>query len=459
MYEGLSPKYLDEEGLRYFYENLRFNLKKLGGFNYGYVGMARNRNENVFGEASTTAITWTDDFGYMNVVTPYVNNLTTGKHYLSDSCKLAHVGAWWYATFGGQYYKSDDLVDWVLGENHIQNPFDDSYAIWAGQLAEDKDGNHLFICAIQYSDEPAYSTYNTTKYFVIGYSYVTFDVDTGEMIFDDVRYLNVCNKTDQSESYIDPSLVYNPVTDTYILAVKNELTTKIELYSGNSINALSQCQSLLDMELLEAPNLVNSGANTIITCERYVERGDHSNGYLGYTLANKHTPFYGIVSDGLSVRLPYLNKTYTPFSSRHPTWTECDMETISTLVEAYGPLRKSLGSEAGMSYKERVSNICMKADASDLVRTIVNEPGITYQLTSESPSSITLECKKAFHSWEPVFIVNDRPNSAANSHVITLGDSFVLSGRSYTLRSGDALMLLPIYAQNWIAVHLSSAAS
>lgn len=406
-------------------------------FNYGFVGFARNKSTD---ESDVTSIIWSDDFENINVLIPKVNNVSDGTHYLSDSCKLARIGKWWYATAGGGYFKSQDLVNWELGQNSFENPW--GLRCWAGTIAQLKNDEYIYITSVEYSSDPTVGYYyNASTYFVIAYAPITIDAN-GEIVFGAINYLNVCNNTTKETSYIDPSLVYNPITDSYFFAAKNEINSQIEFYVGANINSLAK-RGESSLRVIEAPCLVFDGLNVTMTCERYVRQSAGSSGFFGYTLPTKQQFYHVPMSQGTVITSGF-NFRYTKSQGdfRHVTYIPCDDETYAKLIKASDRLLKGMGFVGNSLYETHRADIVAKSDATDLTRLLENTPNILYAFGANSPSSITVEMLKAFDSIEPFRLINPR----GTTYTVTLGSSFRNAGTVLTMSPGSWLEMIPVYA-------------
>lgn len=415
-------------------------------FNYGYLGFARNETGG-----TRTSLVWTDDFNVVHTVVPEINNLSDNSHYLSDSCYLSRIGDWWYASFGGSYYKSQDLLNWTLGESSFENPY--NLKRQAGVIHQLKDESYIYMTSLEYDDTPTTGAlYNQSTYSYIAYRPITQNEENGELVFGNITTLNVCDKTDGTETYIDPTLCYNPINQLYYFAAKNEITKKIEVYSGETLASLTLMLTSRIVDVIEAPCLVWTGSSVILKYETFALNTAAFHSAFGTGHFNKQVQMYAVIASMNSSANVFLsNMMYSLVYYRHLTLSNVDPKTYALLEKISNGVHKSSFSNSGY-YKYITFALYPKADGTP---TVLNNWGefVEYQFTSDSPASVTIDIALVFNDKHPIYIHNNRNSN----HTVTLGTTFKQAGTTFTLTPGSTLMILFMGASNNVAYLLENS--
>ena len=215
---------------------------------YGIVGICRSINN------SDHHIVFSYDGVNFFQVGDKLTDLT------SDSSNLIKIGNYFYYFGNNTYQYSTDLVNWSEPVTLIQSPLS---RVWAGYPFYDETNELLYIYhSYQFkadSETSVNAVGNNTYYFKISYQTATINSDGTLNInsqLHDILY-------DENKSYIDASVIHDNVYG-YLMAVKNELTARVEIYEMNNLTTLGNIKLNLRMVGVEAPKLLTDGNGNII---------------------------------------------------------------------------------------------------------------------------------------------------------------------------------------------------
>lgn len=149
------------------------------------------------------------------------------------------------------YFVSNNFNDWEFKYYNISNPIDESLGIYGGCCITKINNDYKAFFCIKYKDGSMTNLYNgSSNYF----KPVMYDVSVNgfELSFYNPVTLNYGL---DNESSIDPYVTQH--NGVIYLAIKNEYSLKIELYSGTDINNLNRVY-FESPHGIEAPKLIKT---------------------------------------------------------------------------------------------------------------------------------------------------------------------------------------------------------
>ena len=168
-----------------------------------------------------------------------------------------------------QVNRTTDFETWTLGvATNFPQPLQKGWFAWAPKLFLDASGNVKLAVARQYKDGTVANNVggNDSHYFRIDIFDVTIDgrgnVTVGSKFTSPIAANN--------NSYIDPYIVYTEKYG-YVMGVKNEITSQIEIFAGASLNAMTQ-KLVLPPIGVEAPIVIANGDNIAVYMHGYALR-------------------------------------------------------------------------------------------------------------------------------------------------------------------------------------------
>jgi len=169
-----------------------------------------------------------------------------------DSSALILINGTYYYFGSNSYYYSDDLVTWSNGIT-INDNDNGKRKNWAFYPFYDSINDKYYVfSALQYKNDTFKNDLNFDTFY--------FKIIKQEFTINNDKTLNFDTPTNvkyvENESYIDPAICYDPIYG-YTLAIKNEKTCKIELYSSNDINNFNESYAYLDGAGSEACQLID----------------------------------------------------------------------------------------------------------------------------------------------------------------------------------------------------------
>lgn len=177
----------------------------------------------------------------------------------SDSSSVCEINGIFYYVGNNTYQYSTDLVNWSNAERIIEET---GRPIWAGWFYYD-EANEDIYCYMSYQDPVVVGDTSVNHKIV----YVKGKQNTdGSITFED-NYHNFL--TSEDESYIDPTVIYDPVWG-YLFACKvnkttlpNEVDGSIRIYNMTDLTTISSVKLTLSGSGSEAPQLITDGQGNI----------------------------------------------------------------------------------------------------------------------------------------------------------------------------------------------------
>ena len=181
-----------------------------------------------------------------------------------DSSALILINGTYYYFGSNSYYYSDDLVTWSNGIT-INDNDNDRRKNWAFYPFYDSINDKYYVfSALQYKNDTFKNDLNFDSFY--------FKIIKQEFTINNDKTLNFDTPTNvkyvENESYIDPAICYDPIYG-YTLAIKNEKTCKIELYSSNDINNFNESYAYLDGAGSEGCQLIDEDGFIILYVHDY----------------------------------------------------------------------------------------------------------------------------------------------------------------------------------------------
>lgn len=173
-------------------------------------------------------------------------------YYCSDDSKNIH--------------RTKDFENWELNiATGFPSPLKDGFLVWAPKLFKDAQGNIKLAVARQYDNA-------TIETGIVGTS-TNFRVDIFDCSInaDGIEISsNFSTLSLTGTSYIDPFIIYNN-NYGYIVAVKNEANSQIEIYNGKTLNELTNVLTI-PLVGVEGPTLIENGKNISVYMHGYAVR-------------------------------------------------------------------------------------------------------------------------------------------------------------------------------------------
>lgn len=242
-----------------------------------------------------------------------------------DSSALILINETYYYFGNNSYYYSDDLINWSNGIMINDNGNNENWAFFP--FYDPVSEKYFVFSALQYkSDTLTNDLNNNTHYFKIIKQEFTIN-DNKTLNFDtpsNVKYI-------ENESYIDPAICYDSIYG-YTLAIKNEKTCKIELYSSNDINNFNESYAYLDGAGSEGPQLIDEDGFITMYCHDYALNSTYNTGladdmgetYSKVIIANPNTKFN---TDNLTRHACKMPEIF-----RHAGIMKCDKKTLNLIT-------------------------------------------------------------------------------------------------------------------------------
>lgn len=283
-----------------------------GGLNGGLLAASKNIN------TQTWQLLYSIDglnFWPIKELSPYID------YNVDDYCWLFQIGDW-YILSSQRAYKSKDLVTWERFTNHPTNPYGD-FRGWGFDICpiDDNTFYYIFTPAIDNTTQITNGVGTNSYVFHVWYGTATFDNDTGNFVFNAPQQLMQFGNSND-DSYIDPSLVYDEYTNKFVLAIKNEKTSIIEVWSGSTLNNLTKQNFGNTIIGCEACKLIKDNAGEIyLYCHAYMAGGNPT--LTGVTLSNNRMNFVQRVTNHHTIiNYSLLEPIHTSGLMRHMGVTE-----------------------------------------------------------------------------------------------------------------------------------------
>lgn len=211
-------------------------------------------------------------FYYENETMRYVKEYP----WVDDSSAVFYINDTFYFVGNNHYRFTKDLNVWSAEYNITTNPFNlgiDSPKMWGFSLCEGVNGQVYCFGSMQYRAEQTEKNaagFNT-YYMRVMYTRVTVN-DDGTLTFGEFEPLAFAGNQTNGNSYIDPYMIYSPSFGGYVFAVKNEMTCKIEVYSG-TLGDLRITSLTNPVVGIEAPQLVATDNAIFMFAHAYAPGG------------------------------------------------------------------------------------------------------------------------------------------------------------------------------------------
>ena len=242
-----------------------------------------------------------------------------------DSSALILINGTYYYFGNNSYYYSDDLITWSEGIMINDNGGSENWAFFP--FYDYINDKYYVFSALQYKKDKFINDLNyNTFYFKIIKQEFTINNDK-TLNFDapiNVKYV-------ENESYIDPAICYDPIYG-YTLAIKNEKTCKIELYSSNDINNFNESYAYLDGAGSEAPQLIDEDGFITMYCHDYALNSTYATGLTD----NMGETYSKVVVANPNVKYNTANLTRhackMPEIFRHAGIMKCNNKTLNLIT-------------------------------------------------------------------------------------------------------------------------------
>lgn len=354
----------------------------------GFIAISRNIDDNIHRLYYSK-----DGINFYRVKGTNYNNV------VSDASSMILINGRYYYFGSNVYQFSNDLVNFT-NEKQIINENND---IWASFPFYDKPNNKYYVYhAYRYNQETFINACGQPAfYFKIIAQEFTINPD-GVLNFgniQDVKYIS-------GSSYIDPSIVY---TDTrgYVMAIKNEQTCQMEIYSMVNPLQLNQ-EPILTIrgagteagKLIEFDDIIHLYAHDYgLGIDYYSHLGDLPQTYSRIPI---YTP-RGIIDDRNALR----EVCYSPETFRHAGIMKATNEILNII--------KNLGVEitklypCGDYYTNEEIKTYKGVHTSGQTYEVINHPCVIYGLGGGTGiDQITLNMRAYYKS--PLYLLSGPTN-------------------------------------------------
>lgn len=277
-----------------------------------------------------------------------------------------------------------DFVTWYRQAIPIVNPYDENYKLWPAQVLFTPNGNYA-IFTVQRSDATTDGDIGSeVRYWNLEYCEITFNQD-GSIDFGDGT-LTPLNLNGPSTSYIDASALW--IDDKILLACKNELTAKMEVYTGTSLDNLVRTSWDNPLFGYEAMMLYRVGNTVECLCDGYCVCG-----YTNKSGLQNRLPQMLITTrlyDHNAVQTNAWKLVYRDYQYRHPGLNTCNKFIYYALAK--------LGLHEASMLRYTFNLVPSVAEGSPTDIYVPNLPGAVLSLIGGNTINKNIRLLNAFES-------------------------------------------------------------
>lgn len=237
-------------------------LTNFGG-GYGIYGIARNYALNNYSDSQQRLLV----FHSIDGISINYRAEIPIDNWGYNATSITYYDGYFIMVNGNVYRTSKDLITWSANRtiSGIYSAGSSTISVWGTYICVIDD--KLYICTANRYNNNTISqtgTGGSSYYFVIEIYETTF---ANGILTATTKYNPIPGWA--NNSYIDPSLIKHP-TIGYILAVKNEITSKIEIWHGSSLTDMQKANIECLNVGCEAPKLIKDGVgNVYVYCDPY----------------------------------------------------------------------------------------------------------------------------------------------------------------------------------------------
>ena len=327
--------------------------------------------------------------------------ITCGRAYATNLC---HIHDYWYVIVDNEYWVTKDFINW--SDKHFLCNIGTNEKVWASFLwdknHDDSKQIQVFYSYCPNSNNHIMTDFNIeTTLFSIRMQNISID-ENGILGTFSPNQGTVIIGNETNNSYIDPCLA--KVNNDVYLAIKNEISAKIEIYKYNekTNNIVNTGFSHRGFGI-EAPKLIGFNTGLKVYADPFNLRGDYDKQYNRVDYLRQIELRGDVIDFNGNVQTDILWDYVQGAYSAHIAYSPCDSTTLNILDKIitfqdigiednwvnnyYYSTTNAFNRDNALTDSNGYEHVC-----------IINHPFKTTLLTGG-----TSELKKAYISFERVF--------------------------------------------------------